>query len=80
MLGSFWDMGNKHYSSWHTEADDQSPNVHDTEKPTNTSSLQHHSGIDIHKKIRAFSCKWKFRRWSFAVICNFVDVAYIIEW
>jgi hypothetical protein len=36
------------------------------------------SGVDIlDKKIRAFSCKRKCRRWPFAIICNLLDIACI---
>lgn len=39
---------------------------------------EHKSGVDtFDKKIRAFSCKRKCRRWPFGFVCNLVDIACI---
>ena len=80
MLCSFWDKGNKPVLL----LDTFKPTVSSAEEQNaaKPSTVQFYnatkSGVDIiDKKVRAFSCKRKCRRWPFAVVCNFLDISCI---
>lgn len=79
MLCSFWDKGNKPVLLLDT-FDPTAGDVQNlSEKPSTVKFYNAtKSGVDIvDKKVRAYSCKRKCRRWPFSVICNFADIALI---
>lgn len=73
---SFWDKGTKPVilvDSFHTNV--PLPEIN-TKSCTVLEYNRTKSGVDMaDKRLRAFSCKRKCKRWPFSIFCNMVDIA-----